>query len=305
MSKVPCGGFELDESLALNDGKLGLAPGAGGSQADWNVTDSADPAFIKNKPFGVKKGAVVRSVNGLSFVENTGYRKEQYPYKVDVTSVFKPFDIDAISDSVQLIVDGIIYSDIIVDVDSNGMVFEKFLYSENCPVAVDSNYGISASDQVIIYSKTPDVVSVDVIDLGKESIQKIDAQYLPDQVQSNWNENDSSSPAYILNKPKSLGGGVTWFSASGDDGNLVVRKGKDWDNGSAVTGTELVNAFENGVCRFKVTIVSCCGTYPSGNGTMVGYNANDSHMRAYISTGSRTGINSTSVDSFGTEFIVL
>lgn len=30
MSKVPCGGFELDESLALNNGKLGLAPGAGG-----------------------------------------------------------------------------------------------------------------------------------------------------------------------------------------------------------------------------------------------------------------------------------
>ena len=33
MSKVPCGGFELDESLALNDGKLGLAPGAGGGGA--------------------------------------------------------------------------------------------------------------------------------------------------------------------------------------------------------------------------------------------------------------------------------
>lgn len=30
MTKVPCGGFELDESLALNNGKLGLAPGAGG-----------------------------------------------------------------------------------------------------------------------------------------------------------------------------------------------------------------------------------------------------------------------------------
>ena len=33
MSKVPCGGFELDESLALNNGKLGLAPGAGGGGA--------------------------------------------------------------------------------------------------------------------------------------------------------------------------------------------------------------------------------------------------------------------------------
>ena len=33
MSKVPCGGFKLDESLALNNGKFGLAPGAGGGGA--------------------------------------------------------------------------------------------------------------------------------------------------------------------------------------------------------------------------------------------------------------------------------
>ena len=30
MSKVPCGGFELGDSLVINDGKLDLAPGAGG-----------------------------------------------------------------------------------------------------------------------------------------------------------------------------------------------------------------------------------------------------------------------------------
>lgn len=33
MIKIPCGGFYLDESLALNNGKLGLAPGAGGGSA--------------------------------------------------------------------------------------------------------------------------------------------------------------------------------------------------------------------------------------------------------------------------------
>ena len=68
MSKVPCGGFELDDSLALKDGKLGLAPGAGGSQADWNVTDSSDPAFIKNKPFGDVPGVAVFS-EGVSRTE--------------------------------------------------------------------------------------------------------------------------------------------------------------------------------------------------------------------------------------------
>ena len=32
MSKIPCGGFELDDSLVVNDGKLGLAPGIGGGE---------------------------------------------------------------------------------------------------------------------------------------------------------------------------------------------------------------------------------------------------------------------------------
>ena len=82
MSKVPCGGFELDESLALNNGKLGLAPGAGGggSQADWSVTDSADPAFIKNKPFyiSVEFGEIVPA-QSVTFVAQSGMNIASYP----------------------------------------------------------------------------------------------------------------------------------------------------------------------------------------------------------------------------------
>ena len=55
MSKVPCGGFELDESLALNNGKLGLAPGAGGAQADWNQNDETQTDYVKNRPFWREK----------------------------------------------------------------------------------------------------------------------------------------------------------------------------------------------------------------------------------------------------------
>ena len=55
MSKVPCGGFELDESLALNNGKLGLAPGAGGVQADWNQNNETQPDYVKNRPFWREK----------------------------------------------------------------------------------------------------------------------------------------------------------------------------------------------------------------------------------------------------------
>lgn len=55
MIKVPCGGFELDESLALNNGKLGLAPGAGGVQPDWNQNDGTQPDYVKNRPFWREK----------------------------------------------------------------------------------------------------------------------------------------------------------------------------------------------------------------------------------------------------------
>ena len=103
-------------------------------------------------------------------------------------------------------------------------------------------------------------------------------------VQADWNENDSSSPAYILNKPENLGGGVAWFAASNSisSGALDVRTGRNWENGVPATGTEIVNAFESGICRFNLTLVSCCG---SSNlvGTMIGYCMSSSSVKCFIS----------------------
>ena len=49
MIKVPCGGFELGDSLVVNDGKLDLAPGAGGGvTVDSELSDtSTNP--VQNK----------------------------------------------------------------------------------------------------------------------------------------------------------------------------------------------------------------------------------------------------------------
>ena len=180
MSKVPCGGFELDESLALNNGKLGLAPGAGGSQADWNVTDSNDPAFIKNKPFGVEKGAVIRSVSGLVLSENTDNKKEEYPYKVDVTNKFNPFDdsFDITTLKIQLVVNGMLYDNISTKTNSTSFGYQTVLSGENCPVMINSLYGYSADNQVTIYSKTQDITSVKVIDMNKDSIKAMSSDYI-------------------------------------------------------------------------------------------------------------------------------
>lgn len=87
------------------------------------------------------------------------------------------------------------------------------------------------------------------------STKKIDAKYL---YQADWNENDSSSPAYILNKPESLGGGVTWFtisftSSSWDGGSSNIKKGEVWATGSSTTSEELFDAFKNGLVRARIT----------------------------------------------------
>lgn len=50
MSKniVPCGGFELGESLVINDGKLDLAEGAGGVTVDSELSDTSENP-VQNK----------------------------------------------------------------------------------------------------------------------------------------------------------------------------------------------------------------------------------------------------------------
>lgn len=269
MSKVPCGGFELDESLALKDGKLGLAPGAGGSQADWNVTASNDPAFIKNKPFGMEKGAVIRSVSGLSS-HWSSYNYQQYSYRTstDIQNKFAPLSQITNTEAIRVEVDGVVYGNLTIEQNYNGVSFDTKIYSDDCPIYIQSSLGTSnpSYTQVRFYSKSSDVDSVKVIDLDGESVKKIDAQYL---YQADWNENDSSSPAYILNKPESLGGGVTWFSISFTNsswtGNMSnIKKGNTWSSGTSTTSEELIDAFKNGLVRAYITDAESSSAYSIG-----------------------------------------
>lgn len=75
--------------------------------------------------------------------------------------------------------------------------------------------------------------------------------------QADWNETDEASPAFIMNKPTSLGGGVvTYYIYNGIfdlEGNKV-----EWET--------FVNAFNSGVVRYYNT------SLPNQRGTVVGYN---------------------------------
>ena len=236
----------------------GMLKSTGSSaQADWNVTDSNDPAFIKNKPFGMEKGAVIRSVSGLSW---SSYNYQQYSYRTstDIKNNFAPLSQITNTEAIRVEVDGVVYGNLTIEQDYTGVSFDTIIYSDDCPIYIQSSLGTSnpSYSQVLIYSKSLDVDSVKVIDLDGEGgiVKKIDAQYL---YQADWNENDSSSPAYILNKPESLSG-VTWFSLSFANSSWEgyasdIKKGETWSSGVSTTSEELLDAFKNGLVRAHIT----------------------------------------------------
>lgn len=80
MSKniVPCGGFEIDETLKIDDGKLGLAEGAGGVQSDYIQNDETAKDYIKNRPFFEEN--VETDISGFSFkLTNSNYADDELP----------------------------------------------------------------------------------------------------------------------------------------------------------------------------------------------------------------------------------
>ncbi len=162
----------------------GMLKSTGSSvQADCNVTDSNDPAFIKNKPFGMVKGAVIRSVSGLSWSANTGYKKDEYQYKSDVdTNVFKTLDeIPNVDDNstIQVVVDGVTYSNMTIDYNSSGGAYEIHVYSEECPVFISTvNAYMADTVTVTFLSNKTDINSVQVIDLDKDSIKAMSSDYI-------------------------------------------------------------------------------------------------------------------------------
>lgn len=79
--------------------------------------------------------------------------------------------------------------------------------------------------------------------------------------QADWNETDEASPAFIMNKPTSLGGGVVSY---------YVYNGIFDLEGNKVEWETFVNAFNSGVVRCYDP------SLPNKRGTIVGYNISSS-----------------------------
>lgn len=158
-------------------------PSTNGTAYQQLVTDGDGNVKWEDKPFGMEKGAVIRSVSGLSWSENTGYKKDEYPYKSVVdTNVFKTLDeipdVDNNS-TIQVVVDGVTYSNMTIDYSSSGGAYEISVYSEECPVFISSvNAYMADTVTVTFLSNRTDINSVQVIDLDKDSIKAMSSDFI-------------------------------------------------------------------------------------------------------------------------------
>ena len=189
------------KGVTVPDGTLldGMAPliesieaGGVGVQSDWNQNDETAPDYIKNRPFytgdPVETVLVEESTVSFSFSENEGI------YVGGLISTFSA----TVGETYKVSWDGTVYECACADFSGRtaignlsiagagsdtGEPFLMVVY--NGREILIGTADTSASHTVSISGLVPEVV-------------KIDKKYL---VQPDWNQNDSTQPDYIKNRP--------------------------------------------------------------------------------------------------------
>ena len=177
-------------------------------QPDWEQTDASNPGYVRNKPFGYTADLYVNST--LPFAVGTN--------KNNIYSASLPaglFSSLKAGDNVTVVWDGTVYeitakraqiSDFLScsNLLGNGRILSE-LYGANLATDTGEPFAIIPAFNIICTRSTMSTHSLQIKD--DETIIKIDAKFLPDEalkspVQSDWNETDESSDAFIANKPE-------------------------------------------------------------------------------------------------------
>ena len=182
----------LVEHNMTNEGELYLVEGESDyAQSDWGVTDSADPAYILNKPD-------LSIYATEDWVENKGYLTSHQDISGkldtdgDASNVTAAFTAQA---SRQALTTG----------EKLSSLFGKIAkwLTDLKSVAFSGSYN-DLSDTPQIPTVTNDLTDTlkQFYDIAYEHSQSDHAPVNAEEnVQSNWNETNTSSDAYILNKP--------------------------------------------------------------------------------------------------------
>lgn len=177
-------------------------------QPDWEQTDASNPGYIRNKPFGYTADLYVNST--LPFAVGTN-KNNIYSAKLPTGLLGSLQE----GDNVTVVWDGVVYELTAKNVrvtdffSLNNALGNGRIVSESYGLNLDTDTGepfVIAPGLNAIYTRsTISTHSLQIKD--DETIIKIDAKFLPDEalnasVQSDWNETDESSAAFIANKPE-------------------------------------------------------------------------------------------------------
>lgn len=218
-------------NLIVNDGGSAkqIAASAVGAQADWNVTDEASPAFIKNKPETAQADWEIKDETNAAFIKNKPFADTR---EYGVASLTFDGDLsgkECIDLGVYLVK---ISDDIISTDDLIGGHFSTYYISDNKTDTVEitgsdlfplSPELITISDCILIASDDTTIdgknithgvwfmyldqvayvseLSYRVVSGGE--LKQIDEKFIPEKAfaQADWTETDFMSPAFIKNKP--------------------------------------------------------------------------------------------------------
>ena len=219
-------------------------------QSDWTEADTSSPAFIKNKPADLAMSAgtgiaITETSDKLVFSVSGNY--------ADATEVGA--DINFLSGAIDNIPAQVQSDWAETDPASLSYIVNKPNlddYATTATVAdISANLSAKFDDKVDTATYVQDMSDID------DNFDKADADInflsgaidsIPAQVQSDWTEADTSSPAYIQNKPTSLsmsaGTGIAitetsdtlTFSVSGDYATNTALAGKIDKVTSATSG---------------------------------------------------------------------
>ena len=158
-------------------------------QSDWNEADSNSAAYIKNKPTIPPGVTVDQTYNASSTNAQSGTAVAEAIANIPAPPTYSEGDgIDIMNNVVSADVDGVTIG---IDSTTHKIKSLQTIPTKTSDLQNDSGF-ITSSDIPAIPTKTSDLQN----DSGF-----ITSSDIPAQVQANWNESNSSSAAYIQNKP--------------------------------------------------------------------------------------------------------
>lgn len=140
--------------------------GGGGVQSDWNVMDSTDPAFIKNKPFGNNRGKEI--VHEYYTESSTQNENGDYTFTINRSTDYSltPTGDDFVKAYADVTIDGVTYENIEVNVQTSSSTSTFTFVTEGLPFSLSINvfdgdrsstinltYGKSYFEDLIIFDR--------------------------------------------------------------------------------------------------------------------------------------------------------